>query len=280
MALSILPSPLNVPSLFVELEWYLGVKYPRVMDWQDARVVAEAIHQAGLTNRLVAAYNPSHGIRYAVFAPIQLEKGHWVEVQPRHDPAEDLSAGVKAYVLPLPADDVDLDELQRRGWLIVHGGAVDSTVVTLTSPPQLEEIVPLASGILADEATWLAANGTNNVLKPVGVRLPQWKATLAAQRQRAGRMEIAAILLAYGLEPTDPMLAREFRGVGRGLGSLANFLGDDECLYFVSAERHRLLLANMVTVAESARRAQSEPGQVRELTATLALLFQRYFVTA
>ena len=39
------------------------------------------------------------------------ERGHWVEVQPRPNPANDLPAGGKTYVMPLAPDDLLLARL-------------------------------------------------------------------------------------------------------------------------------------------------------------------------
>ena len=209
-------------------------------------------------------------------APIQLEKGHWVEVQPRHDPADDLSAGVKAYVLPLPADDVDLDELQRRGWLSVHGGAVGSTVVTLTSPPQLEEMRAARLGhprrrgdVAGGERDEQRAEAGRRSIAPVESHAGHAAAACRpdGDRGHSPRLWVSSLRIRRWPESSEVS--------GAALAAWPTSWVTMSASYYVSAERHRLLLANMVTVAESARRAQSEQGQVRKLTATLALLFQQ-----
>jgi hypothetical protein len=76
VALATLPSPLNDPSLLGEAAWVAGIRYPRFVDWREAKVIAGAIQRAGLAHRLIAPYNASQCIRLAVYAPLQFEKGH------------------------------------------------------------------------------------------------------------------------------------------------------------------------------------------------------------
>jgi hypothetical protein len=264
VALTILPSPLNFPSLLAEGAWVAGIRYPRPLDWQEARTGAGAIVRAGLADRLVNAYNPSECSGFAVYAPLHFEKGHWVEVQPRKDPANALSAGVKVYVLPLAPTDPTLLDLQRRGLLVLHGGSAVNAVATLTpQPPLLAAVVPVVTPILAGEAAWLAAHAENNVLAPLDVirsstALQAWRQAHLEQRTHAGRLEIATALYAYALEPANPAAARTFRGFVRGFGSLANFLGDEEAIGFVDNAHHQLLRHNLATVAALA--AAGTPG--------------------
>src|SRR5579885_917785 len=127
--------PLGMPALAAEITWDMGLRYPRAIDWRRSAELAAELERAGLTRRLVADYQPALCPALAVFAPLSCEKGHWVEVQPRRDPADDLSASDKVYILPIPADDPVLAAMQARGWLTRHGGAEDSSIVTLA--PQL-----------------------------------------------------------------------------------------------------------------------------------------------
>ena len=58
------------------------------------------IAQNHLGGKLISVYEHSFGPAIAVFTPVTVEKGHWVEVQPLHDPADDLPAEAKVYVIP------------------------------------------------------------------------------------------------------------------------------------------------------------------------------------
>jgi hypothetical protein len=285
VALTILPSPLNFPSLAAEAAWVAGIRYPRALDWREARVIAGVIERAGLTHRLVAAYNPSQCIRFAVYAPLQFEKGHWVEVQPRQDPAAALSAGAKVYVVPLAPADPVLDDLQRRGLVTVHGGSDATSVVTLRPAPPPAVVAPVVAAIVGGEATWLAGNARNNVLAPLPVllspaKLAAWRRALAVQRTHAGRLELAMAVYAYALEAAAPQAARGFRGAVRGFGSIANFLGDEECIDFVDDAHHQRLRRNLAAVAAAARSLGPEPASAGPLGGALDQLFDEYFTAA
>jgi hypothetical protein len=302
VALAILPSPLNFPSLGAEVAWVLGIDYPRALDWREARAVAGAIERAGLAGRLVNAYNPSECSPLAVFTPLRFEKGHWVEVQPLLDPAEDLSAGGKAYVVPLSPRDPVLIDLERRRLLVIHGGSDLTSVVTLlpaapvasvapAAPPggpaaaALPRLAPLVAAILRSEAAWLAANARNNVFAPLEVlqepaALAGWRRTLREQRTHAGRLEIATLVYAYALEAAAPDVAHRFRGAARGFGSIANFLGDEEAIGFVDAPHHQRLRQNLAAVAAAAARLGPDPASALPLRAALAKLFGEYFTAA
>ena len=47
-----------------------GVRYPRVLDWQEARALAGTIERHGLAEKLVADYQPALCPAIAVYAPI------------------------------------------------------------------------------------------------------------------------------------------------------------------------------------------------------------------
>jgi hypothetical protein len=279
VALATLPSPLNDASLRRELAWVRGFRYPRPLDWGEARTLAAVMEEAGLTTRLVSAYNPTQCIRLAVYAPMLFEKGHWVEVQPPQDPAEDLPAGGKVYVLPLAPDDAVLTALRERGLLMVHGGSEASSVVTLASAAAPDVVAPVVGPLLAREAAWLSAHARNNVPLPAGARLADWKEALGAQRASAGRLQIATIVYAQALEATVPDAARGLRGAGRGFGSMANFLGDDTAIGFVSEARHARLRENMAALATAAA-GLGTPEAVPPLRAAFRKLFGDYFSAA
>jgi hypothetical protein len=79
--------PLGIPSLLAEGAWDAGLHYPRLLDWNESRALAEVIARNHLNDRLLWVYETSVGPSIAVFTPVVLFRGHWVEVQPRHDPA-------------------------------------------------------------------------------------------------------------------------------------------------------------------------------------------------
>jgi hypothetical protein len=280
-----LPWTLNSSSLIPEFAWLTGIRYPRLIDWSEARAVSGVIQRAGLGHRLIAPYNPSKGVSLAVWAPLQIEKGHWVEVQPRHDPAEELSAGGKVYVLPISPSDTTLVDLQHRGFLTIHGGSAISSVVTLNPASSLARTVPVVAAIISTEAAWLSVNARNNVRASFNLigspsALAEWRQALLTQRERAGRLEVAAALYAYALESVSPEVARSARGVVRGFGSMAFFLGDETCIGFVSESRHARMRQNMADVAAAANRLTLDLPSAKLLGKALGKLFGEYFTEA
>jgi hypothetical protein len=277
-------APLSLPSLAGEALWAAGIRYPRLLDWNEARQIAGVITRAGLTGRLIAPYNASQCIRFAVYAPLQFQKGHWVEVQPKVDPADDLSAGVKVYVMPLPPDDPVLREFADRGLVQVHGGGLLS-VVTLPRAAQPDEIAAEVAHVVETEARWLSEHAVNNRMAPAedffsSQRLAERRRVQLEQRTHAGRLELATLVYAYALEATDPVTAKGVRGAARGFGNIANFLGDDATLDFISASRHERMRHNMAAVADAARRFGRDPRDIGELGAADRKLFDEFFSAA
>ena len=277
-------APLSVPSLAGEALWAIGIRYPRFLDWNEARDIAGVISRAGLTNRLISVYNPTQGVRFAVYAPLQFERGHWVEVQPKHDPASDLSVGVKVYVMPLPPGDPVLGEFAVSGLVRVHGGKLLS-VVTLPRSGTPEEVAPEFARVIATEARWLSDHAVNHRMAPVTEffsekKLDERRRVQLEQRTHTGRLQLAALVYAYALEATDPAAARGMRGAARGFGDMANFLGDDATLDFTSPTRHELMRRNMATLADAAARFGRNPGDIGQLGAALRQLFDQFFSAA
>lgn len=281
VALAIL-FPLGLPSLVVEGTWAFGLRYPRFLDWNEARALAQVIERAGLTDRLVSVYNPTQGVPIAVFAPVKFERGHWVEVQPRDDPARRLSAGVKVYVAPLPPNDPTLVYMEKRGLVKVHGGSALSSVVTLPAPLPVEWTAPIVAKIMSEEASWLAANAVNNELAPrreifSRSAIEARRLRTAEQRSRAGRIEVAVLVYAYSLERAGDPHALGTRGAARGFGNLANFLGDEATINFMGDARHERLRQNLARwAAEVAKLAQTTLPSP-ELDQATRKLFDDYF---
>lgn len=277
--------PLTLPSLALEATWALGPRFPRFLDWSDARTIAGIIERAGLSQRLVSVYAPSFGPALAVYVPIKLEKGHWVEVQPRPDPAERLSAGEKVYVIPVPPQDPILLDLARRGLVEVHGGSPLESVITLPARGPLESVAPLAAQIASREASWLSAHAVNNKLPPPGeilskAALEERRHAMLEQRTRMGRMEIAALIYAYSLEAVAPERARGSRDSVRGFGEMARFLGDDSAIDFVSDARHARFRENLARFAQALLSLRDHPLGTPELDAASDRLFDEYFWAA
>ena len=157
-------------------------------------------------------------------------------------------------------------------------------IVTL-NPAPLEVVVPVVSPMISEEAAWLSANAKNNLPAPWAVvrspsALAEWRRVRVAQRGRAGRLELAMALYAYALESTAPEAARGMRGAVRGFGSMANFLGDEACINFVSESRHQRMRQNLAGVAAAASRLGPEPVSIKPLGEALRKLFGEYFTAA
>jgi len=276
--------PLGPPSLGAEAIWLLGLRYPRSLDWSERRELATILHDSAPLERLVSAYDTSLCTSLAVYAPVQCEKGHWVEVQPRPDPAEELPAASKVYVLPLAPDDPVLASFAAQGFIHVYGGSRRTTIASLveTAPSApLADTLP----VLADAATWLADHAVNNRLgKPDQIVSKHWltehRRQLEAQRTEAGRMMLAALLLARALEPMDSGSAREMRGGVRAFGGIATFLGEESSIDFIDDARHERLRDNLRAMAAKAR-SETEPGvPPAQLLEALRRLESEYFWAA
>jgi len=253
--------PLGVPSLVAEASWDAGLHFPLFEDWDQARGLARIIDDHHLNNRLLAVYASSFGPSIAVFTPVVVRKGHWVEVQPRHDPGDDLSAGAQTYVVPLGPDDSVLLSMSQAGLVQIYGGTSDSSVIDMLKPANPQTIAPVVSQILADNADWLADNAINNKMPPRAdlVKLLSKKgqdphrARMDRQRFRAGRMEIACLVYAYAVENESPKSAYWLRGVARGFAEMAGFISDDNAVGFMSDARFGLFKRNLHAFAAAVR---------------------------
>lgn len=267
--------PLGVPALGAEAAWAGGIRYPRAVDWNNAHVLASTIESNGLGNDLVADYMPALCPAIAVYAPLRCEKGHWVEVQPKIDFADALSAAGKVYVLPLDPHDRALDAMGRRGWLRAWGGSGDSSVVTLAARAPLDAAAAVAGAIVTRQAEWLSTHVVNNSFDASGWRtmlsqtaLERWRMRMARQRERAGRIELALVVYAYALEPTEPSLAARMRRAARGFGVIASFLGDDLALDFESPAATARLRRSLGALADAARPLAVSARPLTESTAS------------
>lgn len=277
--------PFGIPSLASEAGWAFGPRYPRGLDWAEARRLAEIVQRAGRPEPLVSVYFNSFAPALAAFAPLQVEKGHWVEVQPRSDPADDLSVSRALHVVPVPARDDLLADLVARGWIRLIGSTEAASVVALERAAPVDEVARWLAEQAAADAEWLAANAENNTAAPLEVvrqaaRLVTWRASRREQRTHAGRLELAMLLYALAHEGHAPEQAKGIRGAARGWGSLAAFLGDESCIGFVSTARHQRFRTNVAAWARALRRLATETGPTSELGLATKKLFGEYFSAA
>lgn len=236
--------PSGPPSIASEISWCRGMRYPRAVDWNQAASLAAVIRRAGLERELIDDYNPALCPAIAVFAPIQCEKGHWVEVEPRKDPADYIAAWEKAYVLPVPQNDPILRELASRGWVQVRGGFDDSAVITISADPPADSVASISARIIWRESAWLSRNAINN-----SITLADWRLTssqramshfrimLAIQRVHAGRIEMALLIYASALESGYPDDAFAMRRFARAAGVIASFISDDLGMDYLGGQR-------------------------------------------
>src|SRR2546430_4358806 len=156
-------APFGLPSLGGEAAWPVGNHYPLAVNWRNTRSLAGTIKRARLAHSLIADYSPTLCPAIAVYSDITCEKGDWVEVQPRDDPADHLPAAQKTYIIPLAPDDRLLASLSSAGWITIYGngGATTSlyndSVVRLTHPPSVAQAATFASATISTDAAWLGA---------------------------------------------------------------------------------------------------------------------------
>jgi hypothetical protein len=242
--------PLSIPALPVELAWAAGRGFPRELDWREARALADVLTKAGVRDRIVHSYYDSLSAAMAVYAPLRQEFGHWGEVRPPVNPAREISAGERVYVLPIPPDDPVLERFSRSGWVTAHGGGKRTSLVTLPRPAPLEESVPVVVEVIVSEANRLADEAVNNRMPPPTDlfsrdRLIARARIMDAQRARAGRIQTAVLIYAYALEERHPEIARDVRAGVRAWGSVANFIGDETAIDYVGDARFERFRENL-----------------------------------
>ena len=123
--------PIGMPSLLYEVSWDLGMRYPKDMDWVEARKLAKVIGDNHLSKRIVCDYDGDTAPALAVYEPVRLQRGHWLEVHPQYDPADDIPASEKVYVVPVAPDDPILRNLVRSRMVDDWGGTSRTAVITL-----------------------------------------------------------------------------------------------------------------------------------------------------
>lgn len=278
--------PLEPASILAEAGWDVGTHFPRALDWARARAIAAVIARNHPNYHLLQVYQPSFGPAIAVFTPVILERGHWVEVQPSPDPAELLSASVKAYVMPLAPDDPVLESLSKQGLVRVWGGTDDTTVVTLAHAADPAEIEPMVSQTLQENARWLAANMINNTMPPIGDlarmlvspdALAKRRAVMDIQRFHAGRMQAVTLVMAYALESRSPDLARQLRLSARGFAEMGSFMSDDDPIGYIDNAREARYRANLLAFASALEAAGNRGLADPQVEKASSRMFDDYY---
>lgn len=278
--------PLEPASILAEAGWDVGTHFPRALDWARARAIAAVIARNHPNYHLLQVYQPSFGPAIAVFTPVILERGHWVEVQPSPDPAELLSASVKAYVMPLAPDDPVLESLSKQGLVRVWGGTDDTTVVTLAHAADPAEIEPMVSQTLQENARWLAANMINNTMPPIGDlarmlvspdALAKRRAVMDIQRFHAGRMQTVTLVMAYALESRSPDLARQLRLSARGFAEMGSFMSDDDPIGYIDNAREARYRANLLAFASALEAAGNRGLADPQVEKASSRMFDDYY---
>ncbi|MBZ5585081.1 MAG: hypothetical protein LAQ30_23295 [Acidobacteriia bacterium] len=274
--------PFTLPALAFEVKWNLGPRFPRILDWNERKQLAEVIGREGLNHRLVNVWNPTQCIAMAVFVPMTFQYGHWVEVQPRVYPAHDLSAGVKVYALPTPPDDPVLRDMAAHALLTIHGGTWMNSIVTLDAPAPLDEAARNLARVGSEQAAWLAEHAQNNRMPTLGELISdeavaRFRARAKEQRTRTGRIKAAILVYAYALEKNHPREAYGARGAADGFGEMANLLGDEATLDFRSEAKHRQLKANLAVWARAIRCFEKQDLPTKEMDRANGKVFEDYF---
>ncbi len=302
--------PLGIPSLLPEAAWVWGLRFPRAVNWKRAQVLANAVEHSGHAGDPVSDYAPALCPALAVYASVHCEKGHWIEVAPRFDPADKLSAKDKIYVLPLAGNDPVLAVMEKRRWVTTYGGTGDSAVAALETAPTLDEARNVLTPLIGTEAAWLSEHAVNNSFT-LGDATALWTSTqtflrrrrtrLSRQRFHAGRIELACLIYSAVLEgaashPAAPtpigaaavystgqspaaILAKQaaaMRAAAREFGVMASFLSDDFALDFVGSARQHRMTANLANLARIANGAAQSDNPTGLLIAPINRLFADY----
>jgi len=266
--------PLGIPALAPELSWDLGLRYPRAIDWTQAQALGAEIAQSGLQSRLIADYEPALCPAIAVFTPISCEKGHWIEVAPREDRSDEIAPAQKAFIVPLPADDPVLLQMQSRGWVQAHGSAGANTLITIApaAPPHAAALMLIA--VLRREAEWLGRNAINNTIRFDNLdslltsrSIQRRERALRAQRVRSGRIQLALLVYAAA----NPAQARRLYKIARGFGVIAGFLSDGFAIDYISEIRLAGLKRSLIALAAIAHTASPlDPKLIAAMDDSLA----------
>jgi hypothetical protein len=218
----------------------------------------------------------------AIYTDLRQEYGHWGEVRPARNPAEEIPVGERVFLIPVPPRDPKMEELEEAGLLRCYGGSPFTSIVMLESARPPEEISPTVANILHEEATWLAAKAVNNTLPPVAdlfskTAIAVRRRRMAAQKAHAGLIQLAYLLYAHSQQKANPELASAVRRGARSWGGIANFIGDETAIDYLSQERFERFRGNAATFARHALVLHSQTVPSPELDAISSKLFDEFF---
>jgi hypothetical protein len=269
--------PFGVPAFGAETLW-LVARYPRLLDWEEMRADADVVRrQAG--SPLVLGYTSYVASGLAVWTDLQAEKGHWIEVRPPIDPADDWSVADKLYVLAIAPDDDALAAWAARTWIAVLGGGRWSSVIAFRARPSEVEALAALRDARTRDAAWIADFCENNLIGDVFALLfspnevPRRRAVRGECRARMTRMQVAELLYGEAVEPRDPALARRVRQAALAFGWMAALVGDEQTLDYRSAEAHARMREDIRAVSRAAAKGT-------DLVQPVTRLLERYLAAA
>lgn len=213
------------------------------------------------------------GSAIAVWQDTEVEKGHWIEVRPRVDPAENLAVSEKLYVLAIPTDDEVLTAWATRGWLRVYGGGRWSSVVDVPSSAGRNDATTAVREAWTQEAEWIADWCEPNTLgNPITLivdenEIPRRRTQRRECQRHMTRLQLGALLEAEAVEPVDPSRARQWRRSALWLGWMAALVGDESTLDFQTLAAHERMRGDMRGLARASAGAMPlEPALEQLLT--------------
>ena len=274
--------PFAIPSLPVETAWAAGQGFPRELDWKEAEALALVVEEDGLQDRIFDPYYDSLCGAMSVFVPVRQRYGHWGEVRPAVDPADTISTGSFAYMIPLPPDDSLLAVFDANGLVVNHGGGRETSLVTLPAPGGTAAVNPLLVDIVQQEVGWLVENAVPNLFPPATMlfnvaEIRAHRERMAMQKAHVGRIQLAVLLYAFAVEGDDPELASGVRRSARGWGSVANFIGDETAMDYVDEERFERFRQNLRVFAREIEVLRTQALPSEELDRATERLFREFF---
>jgi hypothetical protein len=266
----------------VETAWAAGQGFPRELDWKEAEALARVVEEDGLEDRIFDPYYDSLCGGMSVFVPVRQRYGHWGEVRPLVDPADTISTGAFAFMIPVPPDDSLLMVLDSQDLVTAHGGGRETSIVTLPAPAGTAALNRVLVDIIERESVWLVENAVPNLFPPATMlfnvaAIRAHRARMALQKAHVGRIQLAVLLYAFAVEGDDPDLAAGVRRSARGWGGVANFIGDETAMDYVDEERFEQFKANLLAFAREAQvlREQAYPSEA--LDQATDRLFGQFF---
>ncbi len=249
--------PLGIPGLGGELTW-LANRYPKIVDWQETRLLADVIREGGLEGRRVRGYVGDRLSGLSVWADIRGVKGHWYEVRPTPDPADTMSVTGVVYLMGVPPTDAVVVDWSARGVITVHGGGAFSSLIELGSPLSPRAADALVAETWARDAAWISQRCEHNSLGNWltlfldAEEIPRRTRVRGDCRTRVARMQIALMVRLAALEVTDSERAFELRPRSDELFWMQSVVGDPMALDYRTAAVHARMREDMGSIAELA----------------------------